>query len=129
MPHERELLEALDEEVRPGVPYPAQLVEIRERAKADAKAGAGKKPGRLSQLRQIYSVTRKAEPRLPLWMLAAFVVTLLVAFLLGLLIGHPIYVTVLGVPLAVMVALVIMSRIAERSATARSRRAGELVIE
>ena len=35
MPHESELLTALDEEVRPGVPYPAQLVEIRERAKAD----------------------------------------------------------------------------------------------
>ena len=84
--------------------------------KADAKAGAGKKPGRLSQLRQIYTVTRQAEPRLPLWMLAGFVVTLLVAFGLGLLIGHPIYIPVLGVPLAVMVALVIMSRIAERSA-------------
>ncbi len=35
MPHESELLTALDEEVRPGVPYPAQLVEIRERAKAE----------------------------------------------------------------------------------------------
>ncbi len=35
MPHESELLTALDEEVEPGVPYPAQLVEIRERAKAD----------------------------------------------------------------------------------------------
>ena len=85
-------------------------------AKGDAKAGGGKKPGRLSQLRQIYTVTRQAEPRLPLWMLAAFVVTLLVAFGLGLLIGHPIYLTILGLPLAVMVALVIMSRIAERSA-------------
>jgi hypothetical protein len=83
---------------------------------ADAKAGAGKKPGRLSQLRQIYTVTRQAEPRLPLWMLGSFVVTLLVAFLLGLLIRHAIYLTVLGVPLAVMVALLIMSRIAERSA-------------
>ena len=35
MPVEDELLTALDEEVQPGVPYPAQLVEIRERAKAD----------------------------------------------------------------------------------------------
>jgi hypothetical protein len=88
-------------------------------AKADAKAGAGKKPGRLSQLRQIYTVTRQAEPQLPLWMLGGFVVTLLVAFLIGLLIGHPIYLTILGVPLAVMVALVIMSRRAERSAYQR----------
>jgi hypothetical protein len=88
----------------------------RTDSKADAKAGAGKKPGRLSQLRQIYSVTRQAEPRLPLWMAGAFVATLLVAFGIGVLIGHPIYLTILGIPLAVMVALVIMSRIAERSA-------------
>jgi Domain of unknown function (DUF4191) len=91
----------------------------RTDSKADAKAGTGKKPGRLSQLRQIYSVTRQAEPQLPLWMLGGFVVTLLVAFGIGLLIGYPVYLTVLGVPLAVMVALVIMSRRAERSAYQR----------
>ncbi|HLM27598.1 MAG TPA: acyl-CoA dehydrogenase family protein [Thermoleophilaceae bacterium] len=35
VPVENELLAALDQEVRPGVPYPAALVEIRERAKAE----------------------------------------------------------------------------------------------
>ena len=35
VPVENELLAALDEEVRPRVPYPAALVEIRERAKAE----------------------------------------------------------------------------------------------
>jgi acyl-CoA dehydrogenase len=34
-PVEAEALRALDEEVGPGVPYPAMLVELRERAKAD----------------------------------------------------------------------------------------------
>jgi acyl-CoA dehydrogenase len=34
-PVELEVLKALDDEVAPGVPYPAILVEIRERAKAD----------------------------------------------------------------------------------------------
>ena len=34
-PNEREAMEALDEEVAPGVPYPQILVEIRERAKAE----------------------------------------------------------------------------------------------
>lgn len=34
-PRERELLAALDDEVQAGVPYPAALVEIRERAKAE----------------------------------------------------------------------------------------------
>src|SRR3954470_7965928 len=34
-PVEREAMEALDAEVRPGVPYPEVLVELRERAKAE----------------------------------------------------------------------------------------------
>ncbi|HEU5141579.1 MAG TPA: acyl-CoA dehydrogenase family protein, partial [Solirubrobacterales bacterium] len=34
-PQEREIMEALDAEVGPGVPYPKILVEIRERAKAE----------------------------------------------------------------------------------------------
>jgi acyl-CoA dehydrogenase len=33
-PHEREIMEAMDAEVGPGVPYPAKLVELREKAKA-----------------------------------------------------------------------------------------------
>lgn len=34
-PQETELLRAIDDEVKPGVPYPKALVEIREKAKAD----------------------------------------------------------------------------------------------
>jgi acyl-CoA dehydrogenase len=34
-PVEAEVMQALDDEVKPGVPYPAVLVEIRERAKAE----------------------------------------------------------------------------------------------
>jgi acyl-CoA dehydrogenase len=34
-PAEREIMAAIDEEVAPGVPYPANLVAIREKAKAD----------------------------------------------------------------------------------------------
>jgi acyl-CoA dehydrogenase len=34
-PREREIMEALDEEVGPGVPYPKILVEVREKAKAE----------------------------------------------------------------------------------------------
>jgi acyl-CoA dehydrogenase len=34
-PQEREIMEALDEEVGPGVPYPQRLVEVREKAQAE----------------------------------------------------------------------------------------------
>jgi hypothetical protein len=89
----------------------------RSDSKADTKPG--KKPGRLKQLRQIYTITRQAEPRLPLWMLLGFGVTLLVGFLVGLLLGQAILWTIFTLPLAVLVALVIMSRRAERSAYQR----------
>jgi acyl-CoA dehydrogenase len=34
-PQERELMEALDAEVKPGVPYPENLVDVREKARSD----------------------------------------------------------------------------------------------
>jgi acyl-CoA dehydrogenase len=34
-PREREIMEALDEEVGPGVPYPSNLVAVREKARSD----------------------------------------------------------------------------------------------
>ena len=90
----------------------------RSDSKADAKPG--KQPGRVAQLRQIYSITRQAEPRLPLWMLLAFAGTLLVAVLLVVLFGgNWIFGLGVGLPLAVLVALVVMSRRAERSAYQR----------
>src|SRR3954453_23956585 len=34
-PQERELMEALDDEVGPGVPYPANLTAVRDKARGD----------------------------------------------------------------------------------------------
>lgn len=90
------------------------------RSRAGQQAAPAKKPGRLSTLRQIYSVTRESDPRLPLWMFLGFAVTLVVAYLIGLLLGHGLYLAILGLPLALLLALVIMSRRAERFAYARA---------
>lgn len=89
-------------------------------SRSEKQAAPAKKPGRLATLRQIFAVTRESDPLLPLWMLGGFVGVVLVAFLLGLLLGHPVYLAVLGVPLGVLVALVIMSRRAERFAYERA---------
>src|SRR5436853_6571636 len=89
-------------------------------SRSEKQAAGAKKPGRLSTLRQIFSVTRESDPLLPLWMLLAFAGTVLVAFLLGLALGHPVYLAVLGIPLGVLVALIVMSRRAERFAYARA---------
>jgi hypothetical protein len=89
-------------------------------SRSEKQAAPAKKPGRLSTLRQIFSITRESDPLLPLWMLGAFVAVVLVAFLIGLPLGHPVYLAVLGVPLGVLLALLIMSRRAERFAYARA---------
>jgi Domain of unknown function (DUF4191) len=89
-------------------------------SRSEKQAAGAKKPGRLATLRQIFKVTRESDPLLPLWMLLAFAGTVLVAFLLGLALGHPVYLAVLAVPLGVLVALVVMSRRAERFAYARA---------
>jgi len=91
-------------------------------SRSEKQAAPAKKPGRLSTLRQVFTITRESDPLLPLWMLLAFAGTVLLAFLLGLPLGHPVYLAVLGVPLGVLLALVIMSRRAERFAYERASR-------
>ena len=86
-------------------------------------AGGGEeaRAGRSHSCGRSYTVTREADPQLPLWMLLALRrATPLVAFGLGLLLGHRSISRSLGMPRRrVMVALVIMSRRAERCAYQR----------
>lgn len=89
-------------------------------SRSEKQAAPAKTPGRLATLRQIFSITRESDPLLPLWMLLGFLGVVLVGYLIGLALGHPVYFAVLGIPLGVLVALIIMSRRAERSAYARA---------
>lgn len=97
--------------------YPSRMARSSAAKATDPKTP--KKQGRIAQMRAVFTMTRQIDPAVVWWMLLAFVATLAVAFGLGLLIGHPIYVLVLGLPLAVMIALVVMARRAERAAYAR----------
>ena len=90
----------------------------RSEAKSDiAKTPA--KQGRWAQLRAVFVMTRQTDPAVVWWMLATAFGTIAVAFVIGFVIGHPIYVTVLGIPLGFMLALLVMARRAERAAYAR----------
>lgn len=73
-------------------------------------------PGRLAQIRQAYSMTAKLDPKIGLILAAIFLGTLGVLVLLGLLIGHPIYLTIIGLPIALLATTAIFSRRAERAA-------------
>jgi hypothetical protein len=84
-----------------------------------ADPAAPAKQGRLRQLRTVLSMTRASDPAVVWWMLGVAVGVLVVAFLVGLAIGHPIYLTIIGLPLALMLALLVLARRAERAAYAQ----------
>jgi hypothetical protein len=89
------------------------------RGSKTAESTGPKKQGRIAQLRAVFTMTRQADPAVVWWMLLALVGTLVVAYGIGVLVKQPIYVMVLGLPLGVMLALIVMARRAERAAYAR----------
>ncbi|HET7476874.1 MAG TPA: DUF4191 domain-containing protein [Dermatophilaceae bacterium] len=85
-----------------------------------ARGGSGgsdtPKTGRLAQIRQVFTATRQADPTVVWWMLLGALATVLVMTLLGLWLRLVWVYLVLAVPLAVMVATIILMRRAERAA-------------
>jgi hypothetical protein len=76
------------------------------------------KPEWMRTLGNAYSIARKAQPLIGLWLGLIFVSVLTIGIFIGIQIGHPIYVTFLTIPIATLVALFIFSRFAERAAYA-----------
>lgn len=75
-----------------------------------------KKPGWFSQIKGVYRMTHQVDRSVTWWMLLAFAGVLAVAVGIGLVTGHPIYATFLGLPVAVLAAMFILARKAERAA-------------
>lgn len=67
-------------------------------------------------MRAVFTMTRKADRAAPGWMLLAAAAVLAVALGIGSAFGHPVYATILGLPLAVLAALFVLARKAERAA-------------
>lgn len=80
------------------------------------RKAAGGKPGRIAQFRQIYAMTRKSDPAVTWWMLLVVAAVMAIALVIGIIWGHPVYTSVLGLPIAFMLALLVMARRAERAA-------------
>jgi hypothetical protein len=70
------------------------------------------------QLRQAYTMTVKSDPRLGLILAGVAVGVLAVFVIIGFLVGHPVYLTVIGIPFALMAAMVVFGRRAQRAAYA-----------
>ncbi|GAB3263362.1 DUF4191 domain-containing protein [Kineosporia babensis] len=74
------------------------------------------KMGRFAQFRAVFSMLRKADPMAVVWMLVALVGLTVAGVLIGMALGHPIYVGILGFMVGLLVAIIIMGRRAERAA-------------
>lgn len=74
------------------------------------------KSGRLKQIAQTYTMTKRADPKVVLVLAAVGIVTFGVVFGVGLLIDHPVYAAILGLLLAVLAMAVVFGRRAERAA-------------
>jgi hypothetical protein len=98
------------------------MLATMARAKKDAKKDAKKEQrgtpdsgGRVAQMRAVWSHTRKADPKLPLRVFGPALVVLAAFVVLGIVLGHPIYLSVLGVLAAVLTATALFGRRATSS--------------
>lgn len=66
--------------------------------------------GRAAQLRQVWSLTYGADRKLPLIVFGPALAVLAVFVVVGLLIGHPVYLSILGVLAALVVGMAIFGR-------------------
>ncbi|MGV1008958.1 MAG: DUF4191 domain-containing protein [Dermatophilaceae bacterium] len=79
------------------------------------KAAAPKKRW-YAQLVDVYRQSQQVDPKIGWWMLLAFAGVLAVAVGVGALLGAPVYAAILGVPMGLLAAVIVMSRRAERAA-------------
>jgi hypothetical protein len=82
----------------------------------DSPAPRKQRFARVRQIGQVFNQSRRMDRTIPWWMLGAFLLVVVVFFVLGVVFHHTIYYTVLGVPLGALAAGIVMARRAERAA-------------
>lgn len=85
----------------------------RKKQKDDGDTPA--KQGRLSQIKQTYTLTKKSDPRIGLILLAAFLLPFAALLVIGIVIGHPFLLGLLGFFTGLTLATWIFGRRAERA--------------
>src|SRR4051812_31397163 len=95
------------------------MLAAMARAKKDKKesttAADDVPQGRIAQMRAVWSMTRKADPRLPLYVLGPAFAVLVVLVVVGIVTGHVIYLSVLGVLAGLLTGTTIFGRRATSS--------------
>jgi F0F1-type ATP synthase assembly protein I len=85
----------------------------------EAVAKKPKQPGRVKQMVEIFKMTRRYDPNVVWLMLLVFLAVIAVSLGVGYLLSNWITGLILGVPLGLLAALIIMSRRAEKAAFAQ----------
>ena len=75
-----------------------------------------KKPGRVAQVRQVFTAARAVDPQIGWWMALAFLGVLLVAVVIGVLTHFLVFAIIIGIAFAALAATLVLSRRAERAA-------------
>jgi hypothetical protein len=78
-------------------------------------ADSDEQGGRIAQMRAVWRLTRKADPRLPLIVFGTALAVLAVLLGVGVIIGHPIYFAVLGIVAALLAGTTVFGRRATAS--------------
>lgn len=85
--------------------------------KADKTAKKERKiTAQVKQMRTIFDVARKQDPKLPLYLAGAFLATVIVFVIIGLLLGHWILFLVFGILFGILITLIVFGRLAQRAA-------------
>src|SRR5438067_418915 len=91
------------------------MLAAMARAPKESAAAGDAPTGRVAQMRAVWSMTRKSDPRLPLKVLGPAAGVLVVLVVLGIVLGHPIYFSILAVFGGVLAATFIFGRVATSS--------------
>jgi hypothetical protein len=84
--------------------------------RSESKPATPKKPGRIAQLREVITRSRQLDPAIGWWMALAFVLALAVVVAIGVWVHYPWYAVIVGLPLAMLAATIVMSRRADAAA-------------
>ena len=84
--------------------------------KAKVEQVAGEKQGQMQVLKDAFRLTRKHKPIAFLWMALGFVVVLCAGIIVGSKLNHPVYFTLISLPLAILVAFFLLTRQANTAA-------------
>jgi hypothetical protein len=87
----------------------------RRKKSKPAKTGPSRRE-RLAQIKLAFSMTRKSDSKMLPLVLGAFVITLAVFVVIGAWAGHPVYLSVIGVLFALVVAVAVFGRRVQRAA-------------